>query len=307
MPHEKKPPDVLAVALDPAALIAEVAGADAGSLPVGPTALEPLTQWVGARVRRSLEGVLLLQDVQDALGRLQAAGVLAAVLPELDATLGLATEGGRRHKDVWLHTTQVVAQCPVRPLVRWAALLHDIGKVHTREFGVDGKVTFRRHAEVGAGVFLDRIAPRLAFSPAQARALHHLIVHHQRAGQYDPGWQDSAVRRFGREMGVSLPDLLDLSRADVTSRIPGRRAEALGLIDELARRLETLAALDARVPPLPPGLGNAIMERFELAPGPRIGRLRQELLQAIDAGGLEPRQPVDYYLGYLARIGVSPD
>ncbi len=78
------------------------------------------------------------------------AGVLAALLPELEATVDFSQEAGRRHKDVWEHTKQVVVQSVPNPLVRWAALLHDVGKVPTRVMLPDGKVTFHRHAEVGA-------------------------------------------------------------------------------------------------------------------------------------------------------------
>ena len=69
---------------------------------------------------------------------------------------------GRRHKDVWEHTKQVVLQSVPEPIVRWAALLHDIGKVRTRVMLPDGKVTFHRHAEVGARMF-EPIARRLGF------------------------------------------------------------------------------------------------------------------------------------------------
>lgn len=304
MPDDGNPPDAAALKRRPETRIPRVASGQADPGRVDEEWLRQLTRVSGARVRRSLEKVLLAPNVQPALERLQEAGVLAVVLPELDATLGLATEGGHRHKDVWAHTVQVVAQSPARPVVRWAALLHDIGKVHTRAFEADGTVTFRHHAEVGAAIFQDPLSGRLEFSPAQSREVHQLIVHHQRPAQYSPAWQDSAVRRFYREMGASLPDLLDLSRADVTSRIPGRREAVLLRIDELAQRIAVVAALDARKPPLPPGVGNAIMERFGMAPGPRVGRLRQGLLGAIEAGELEPHQPTEYYLDYLEQSAL---
>jgi len=281
-----------------------VAAGPVGSGQVDEAAVVRLAQAEGARVRQELETVLVAPDCRHALGRLQEAGVLAVVLPEVDATVGLTSEGGRQHKDVWAHTAQVVAQCPARPTVRWAGLLHDIGKVETREFKADGTVTFLGHAEAGAAMFRERIAGRLAFPRAQARDLYDLIRHHQRAGQYNLGWGDSAVRRYYREMGASLPDLLDLSRADVTSRIPGRRPEAMRLIADLARRIEALKEADARVPPLPAGLGDAIMERFGLAPGPRIGRLRRALDQAVAAGDMKPRQRAEYYLDCLERSGL---
>lgn len=289
----------------PGRLISRVAQSPDGADLVDEAARQGLARAPGETVRQALEALLLTPDPQPGLGRLQRAGVLGVVLPQLDATVDLAAEGDRRHKDVWAHTALVVAQSPARLAVRWAALLHDIGKVATRAFTADGRVTFLGHPEVGAALFTDRIAPRLAFPPDLARVVGQLILHHQRASQYSPQWSDSAVRRFSRDMGALLPDLLDLSRADVTSRIPGRRAEALRLIDELAGRVEALRLADARVPSLPPGLGNAIMERFGLAPGPRIGRLRQALEQAVEDGTLAPHQPADCYLDYLARRGLS--
>lgn len=294
-------------ARSPAQLITRVAQSPDGADLVDEAALEGLAQVSGTPVRRALEALLLTPDPQPGLGRLQRAGVLRAVLPELDATVDLAAEGDRRHKDVWAHTALVVAQSPVRLPVRWAALLHDIGKVRTRAFTADGRVTFLGHPEEGAALFSNRIAPRLAFPRDLAGTVGQLIVHHQRPSQYSAQWQDSAVRRLSRDMGELLPGLLDLSRADVTSRIPGRRAEALRLIDELAGRVETLRLADARVPPLPPGLGDAIMERFGLAPGPHIGRLRRALEQAVEEGTLAPHQSADHYLDHLAQTGLSEE
>ena len=86
-------------------------------------------------------------------------GILPVLFPELAATVDLVQETGRQHKDVWAHTKQVVRQTVRRPLVRWAALFHDIGKVPTRTFTDEG-VHFHGHAEVGARMF-DRMQPAL--------------------------------------------------------------------------------------------------------------------------------------------------
>ena len=180
------------------------------------------------------------------------AGVLAVLLPELEATVDFSQEAGRRHKDVWEHTKQVVVQSVPNPLVRWAALLHDVGKVPTRVMLPDGKVTFHRHAEIGARMW-DPIARRLGFDKPERQKIRFLVLHHLRANAYEPGWTDAAVRRFDHEMGENLEDLLDLSRADVTSRRPGRRQEAVGNIHALKERILAIRELDARVPPLPPG------------------------------------------------------
>src|SRR5215831_20064116 len=263
-----------------------------------------LVELPAAQLRHTIEKVILGKALGTGLQWMHDAGVLAAVLPELDATVDFSQEGGRRHKDVWEHTKQVVLQSVPSPIVRWSALLHDIGKVRTRVMLPDGKVTFHRHAEVGARMF-EPIAKRLGFDKPERNEIRFLILHHLRANAYEPGWTDAAVRRFDHEMGEHLEDLLDLSRADVTSRRPGRRQEADENIDALRQRILAIRALDARIPPLPPGLGNAIMEAFGLPPSKRIGELRQLCEDAIERGDLQERQEAAYYVDYLRKQGVA--
>src|SRR6185295_10529431 len=159
-----------------------------------------------ARLRAAIESILLAPQLGEGLQWLHRAGVLGLVLPEVDATVDFSQEAGRRHKDVWEHTKQVVVQAPPKPLVRWSALLHDIGKVPTRVMLPDGKVTFHRHAEVGARMF-DTVSRRLGFEREDRQRIRFLILHHLRANAYDPNWTDAAVRRFDHEMGPCLDDL----------------------------------------------------------------------------------------------------
>jgi poly(A) polymerase len=256
------------------------------------------------RVRQALEQVILGPQAPQGLQWLHDVGALAVLLPELEATVDFSQEAGRRHKDVWEHTKQVVTQSPVDPIVRWAALLHDIGKVSTRVMLPDGKVTFHRHAELGARMF-GPIGRRLGFQRAQRQRIHDLILHHLRANAYEPAWTDAAVRRFDHEMGDLLNDLVGLSRADVTSARPGRKQEAARNIEALLQRISAIRELDARVPPLPPGLGNAIMEAFSLSPSRRVGELRKMCEDAILRGELEERQPSEYYVDHLRKAGVT--
>jgi poly(A) polymerase len=131
-----------------------------------------------------------------------------------------------------------------------------------------------------------------------------LILHHLRANQYSPTWTDSAVRRFDREMSEHLDDLLDLSRADITSKRPGRRQELIRQIHDLDCRVQGLRDLDAKLPPLPTGLGNAIAERFSIPPSRLIGDLKRKLEEACERGELEERRDDAYYLDWLARSGL---
>ena len=265
----------------------------------------PLAASISApRARALMEAVILSRSLELGLQWLQETGVLRVLLPELAATVEFSQEAGRRHKDVWEHTKQVVRQSVPRPSVRWAALLHDIGKVPTRVLLPDGRVTFHRHAEVGARMF-DSVARRLGFERPERAKVRFLILHHLRANAYEAGWTDAAVRRFDHEMGDELEDLLDLSRADVTSRRPGRRQEAVANIHALKERILIVRELDARVPPLPPGLGNTIMEAFALPPSRRVGDLRKQCEDAVERGELEERRDTGYYVDYLRRCGVT--
>ena len=211
--------------LDPRMLLAPLMEvAQTGTMPE-----VSLTEEIAAHAQRVLEippptlYELLTPPLCDkhphtALQWLRDAGILIHILPELDATHDFSQEGGRRHKDVWDHTKTVVRQAVPRPIVRWAAALHDIGKVPTRRFLPGGKVTFHGHAEEGVRMFRRGPARRIAFPDADREMIEELIRHHLRPGQYEPSWTDSAVRRFARETAPFLRDLLDLGRADITSK-----------------------------------------------------------------------------------------
>lgn len=257
------------------------------------------------RMRAAMEQVLMGRDVDAALEWVRATGALSVLFPELAATIDLVQEDGRQHKDVWAHTKQVVRQTVKRPLVRWAALLHDIGKVPTRTFTPDG-VHFHGHAEVGARMF-DKIHGRFAFARDERQTIRFLVKHHLRTNQYSQAWTDSAVRRFHREMGPHMVDLLDLSRADITSKRPGRRKTLLEQISALSERVDVLAEADAKLPPLPGGVGNAIMDAFEIAPSRLIGDLKRKLESAIEAGDLEARREDAYYVAFIARQDLIPN
>lgn len=260
-------------------------------------------------VRAGLDRVLMGENPEAGLDALLEGGVLSVLLPEVDALVGFG-DGEFRHKDVWKHTKQVVSQAVPRLEVRWGSLLHDIGKVRTRSITPDGEVHFFGHAEVGARMF-DKMNRRIAlFATEEAlrEEVRFLILHHLRAAQYDASWTDSAVRRFAKELGEHLEDLLCLSRADITTKRPEKKRRGLRQIDELAERIRSIREEDAKVPPLPKGLGTAVTARFGVPPSPALGAILRGLTVAIEAGELPARQPFDVYLDFLAehrdRFGV---
>lgn len=263
-----------------------------------------LAQTSGARLRGALQSMLMAPHPGLGLQWLHRTNALEVVLPDLAATVDFSQEAGRRHKDVWEHTKQVVLQSAADPIVRWSALLHDIGKVPTRVIHDNGKVTFHRHAEVGARMF-DKVSRRLEFDRSVKGDIRFLIYNHLRANAYSRSWTDAAVRRFDKEMGERLQWLVQLSLADVTSRKPGRKQEAALNVEQLMSRILHIRELDAQIPPLPPGLGNAIMEAFKLPPSRQIGQLRALCEKAVEDGVLEERREIEYYVAYLVSNGFA--
>ncbi len=266
-------------------------------LPTVPSA----TDWEAlpvAELRQHLDAILVHRGVEDALEALQQAGFFAAWLPEVEAMVGMS-DGEWRHKDVWKHTKQVVKQAVPRLPVRWGALLHDIGKPKTRRIDARGRVTFHGHAELGARMYRRKLRKRLGFHGELDERIHFLILHHLRPSQYDTSWTDAAVRRFYKQMGDGLRDLLDLGRADITTKRPQKRRRGVQNIANLKKRIEALRAADAKVKPLPKGLGAAIMERFGVPPSKRLGDLMKQLEAAAEAGEVAVRADFEVYLSFL--------
>lgn len=264
----------------------------------------------GDKVRELLDRVMMGEHADLGLDALLTGGVLDALLPEVKAMVGFG-DGEWRHKDVWKHTKQVVVQSVERLEIRWAALFHDIGKVKTRSISPSGEVHFFGHAEVGARMF-DRLERREKLFRAQEtlrQEVRFLVLHHLRASQYDGSWTDSAVRRFAREIGPYLDDLLCLSRADITTKRPEKKRRGIAMIDELSERITELARVDAIVPPLPKGVGGALMQAFKLPPSRQIGDIKRALEAAVEQGEVQAHQESEYYVAFVAehreRFGLS--
>jgi len=249
--------------------------------------------------REQMDRLLCGKFPEPGLDAIEAVGGLDVWLPEVAAMVGFG-DNEWRHKDVWKHTKQVVKQSVPRVEVRWGALLHDIGKPKTRRIDERGNVSFHGHAEVGAAMFRKRVSDRLGFEGEQRERIHFLILHHLRAAQYDDSWTDAAVRRFYKQMGEGLRDLLDLSRADITTKRPEKRRRGVRQISLLAKHIRDLQEDDSKVAPLPKGLGTVIMKEFGVPPSKRLGDLMQQLKAAVDAGDLEAEQPAEHYIAYLA-------
>jgi tRNA nucleotidyltransferase (CCA-adding enzyme) len=224
----------------------------------------------GERIGAELDKLLAAPAPSVGLDLLATTGLLAVVSPELAAQRGIP-QNKVAGDDLWAHTTRTVdAVAADRPIVRLAALLHDIGKPATM---ADGH--FHGHDAAGAELareFLDRIrAPR-----ADADRVVHLVRNHMFT--YDPTWGDAGVRRFIRRIGrQDLDSLFALREADNVGS--GLEPEAHGLAELRARvagLLEGPVVLERGDLVLD---GDDLMAALGVPPGPALGRLLDELLE----------------------------
>lgn len=228
------------------------------------------------RIRDELDKLLVVEDPSAGLWFVVDTGLADEFLPELSA-MRLEQDPIHHHKDVLAHTIAVVAKTRPDRLTRLAALLHDVGKPKTRAF-TDGGVTFHHHEVVGARMARDRMQA-LKYGNDDIAKVKKLVYLHLRFHTYGMGWTDSAVRRFVRDAGEVLDELIELTRCDCTTRNK-RKADRLSRrMDELEERIKALRAqeeLDAIRPDLD---GKQVMDHLGLAPGRDVGRALDHLLE----------------------------
>ncbi len=244
-----------------------------------------------------LDATLVGDEAAARLEAMREVGVLGVVLPEVAALVGFHRSSPVHHKDLWTHTLEVLTTTPPDADLRWVALMHDVGKVATREVGPDGKVTFWRHERVGA--FLMRgVAARLGMAPARAERIAFVIEHHARVNAYEPEWTDRAVRRLMRDAGERLPDLLAFSGADFTTKRAARAARIRRSLAHLSARLERLRGQDEAGRALPSGLGHALARALGLA-GPELGEAMRWLEARVADGALPRGAEAEVYVAAL--------
>ena len=206
-------------------------------------------------------------------------GLLAISCPEMVESVGC--EQNKHHQyDVWGHAMASLDACEPEPVLRVAALLHDVGKPRSRQMSDKTKDwTFYEHERIGAEM-AEPILTRLKFSNDERDRVVRLVRHHLVC--YAPSWSDAAVRRWIRRVGKDLTgDLYRLSRAD-----------ALGKGREVADEIENIGALEARVGELLAAgaalstrdlaiNGRDLMKELAIPPGPAIGQILEKLLEIV--------------------------
>ena len=251
---------------------------------VAPRVLEAMTAMAGQleritveRVAAELDKLLLGSDPAAGINLMVDSGLGDVVLPEVGA-MRMAIDEHHQHKDVYQHSLTVLLQAigledaeGPDVVLRWAALLHDIGKPTTRRHEPDGGVSFHHHEVVGAKMTRKRMRT-LKYSKQMIEDVSQLVYLHLRFHGYGDGrWTDSAVRRYVTDAGPLLPRLHKLVRADCTTRNERRAARLQANYDDLEARIAELAAKEDLERVRPDLDGNEIMELLGIPEGPQVG------------------------------------
>src|SRR5215470_5360260 len=241
------------------------------------------------RIRDEMNKLLLSPHPAKGLELLIELGLMEWIIPEVLELRGVSMNprpNVPRSKDVYNHVLRVVERSSPRLKARWAALLHDIAKPRTKSVE-DHKVHFFGHEDVGAYMTHD-ILKSLHFDRDFIESVSQLVKLHMRINSYAPDWTDGAVRRLMLDIGDDLPDLLDLSRADITSYRVEKVNQATARVTELSERCQRLKEEAERVPLKSPLDGNELMAMFQRGPGPWLRPLKEHLLGLVIDGVLAP-------------------
>ena len=275
------------------------------------------------RVAAELDKMLLGADPVAGIDLMVQTGLGEVVLPEVGG-MRMAIDEHHQHKDVYQHSLTVLRQAialegpggrecsdagehPGPDLVlRWAALLHDIGKPATRRHEPDGGVSFHHHEVVGAKMVRKRMRA-LKYSKQMVDDVSALVYLHLRFHGYGDGrWTDSAVRRYVTDAGPLLPRLHKLVRADCTTRNKKRAARLQANYDSLEARIAELAAKEDLARVRPDLDGNAIMEILGIPAGPQVGEAWKYLKELrLDRGPLSPEEARAELLAWWGARGNS--
>ena len=239
----------------------------------------------GERIKDELNKIILAPHPSIGFEYLQRSGLLQMILPELSALDIVEQKNGRAHKNNFYHTLEVLENVVKHSdslWLRWAALMHDVGKTKSKRWENGIGWTFHNHNHIGAKM-VPQIFRRLALPlDAKMKYVQKLVELHMRPIVIaDEEVTDSAVRRLLSDAGDDIDDLMTLCEADITSKNEGRKKMFLENFRMVREKLVDLQEKDYKRLLQPVIDGNEIMAMFHLTPCKEVGVLKQFLKDAV--------------------------
>lgn len=231
------------------------------------------------RIKDELFKILRSDYPYEGMAMLYNSGIIAKILPEVETMFGVEQKSPGRHHiyDVGTHSLLALKFCPSNdPLVRFATLLHDVGKPKTQRITETGTITFYNHEIVGANI-ARKIADRLRLSKKETEKLVILIRRHQFT--VDERQTDSAIRRFIKTVGKeNIQDMLNLRIGD---RLGGGAKETSWRLEKFKQRIEEVQKQPFSVKDLKIN-GHDIMHALGLKPGKQVGEILEKLFKEVE-------------------------
>jgi putative nucleotidyltransferase with HDIG domain len=265
----------------------------------------------GERIEVELNKIMMAPHPSIGLEYLQRSGLLQIILPELSALDIVEKRDGKAHKNNFYHTLEVLENVASQSTLwlRWAALLHDIGKTKSKRWEPGVGWTFHNHNMIGAKM-VPQIFRRLKLPMgAEMKYVQKLVDLHMRPQVIaDSEVTDSAVRRLLNDAGDDIDDLMTLCEADITSKNEVKKKMFLENFRIVREKLTDLQEKDYKRLLQPVIDGNEIMQLFNLKPSREVGVLKQYLKDAVLDNRVEnEREPLMQLLLEKARqMGLTP-
>ena len=239
----------------------------------------------GERISDELNKIMMTPQPSRGFVDLQRCGLLQLVIPELAALDIVETRNGRAHKNNFYHTIEVLDNVSIHSdnlWLRWAALLHDIGKPRSKRWDNLAGWTFHNHNYLGAKKVPDIFRRIKLPMDSKMKYVQKMVDLHMRPiAIADDVVTDSAVRRLMNDAGDDIDELMTLCEADITSKNEQRKQQFLDNFRIVREKIADLKERDYKRLLQPCIDGNEIMEIFHLPPCREIGMLKQSLKDAV--------------------------